>query len=156
MTTSSVTPSEQPLAPGTNLSFMGTVDGEHRYRDRIIRFTQTVEGMLSVDTAGVRLTTSHPSCLTSLITAELSKVGSDYRIDCGDLRLLLRPLNGRIADAFLAVFLTLDFDVERCVTPRPSNLRTGVRPEGCLERTWHRVQRQVWSRESPLALRLEP
>lgn len=156
VTTSSVTPDEQPLIPGTSYSFAGTVNGEHSYRDRIIRFTQTVEGTLAVDTASVRLTTTHPSCLSSRITSELSKVGSDYRIDCGDVRLLLRPLNGRVVDGFLSVFLTQDYDVATCVTATRSNPRTGVRPDGCLERTWHRSQRQVWSRESPLALRAEP
>jgi hypothetical protein len=154
--TSNVTPAEQPLAPGTSYSFVGTVNGEHSYRDRIIRFTQTVEGTLAVDTAGVRLTTTHPSCLGSRITSELRMIGSDYRIDCGDVRLLLRPTDGRITDAFLSVFLTQDYDVATCVTATRSNPRTGVRPEGCLEQTWHRSQRQVWSREAPLALSTDP
>ena len=156
VTTSSVTPGEQPLTTGTNYSFAGSVFGEHSYRTRIVRFTETVEGTLTVDTTGVRVTTNHPSCLSALITSELRRIGSDYRIDCGDVRLLLRPLNGAIAEAFLSVFLTQEYDAATCVTPTRSDPRTGVRERGCLEQTWHRAERQVWSRESPLALRMEP
>ena len=94
--TPNVTSQADALVPGTTYSFSATVRGVNRLRDRTQEFTETVDGQLFVLPAGdLRVNSSHgtcPSASSRMKPFAARRVGSDYRIECGDLRLVLNDV----------------------------------------------------------------
>lgn len=156
--TRAIAAGETPLEEGRAYSFSATVNGQHRYRDRIVPFQQTVEGTLTVEpTQRLRVASVHESCLGSREPSELRISGDSYRVECGNLRFSLRATRGLLVGGTMSILITENHDVQgACISVPASNPRTGQRAAGCLEYSWSRVERQIWSRNAELVVRMEP